>query len=308
MHARRIKMKEKAKAMVLASFVADSLALGAHWVYDTGRIKQSFGRVDKLLKPTLNVYHAGKGQGEWTHYGDQAFVLLESLAARKCFDLEDFSTRWLGLFDNYHGYYDEATKETLRLFSQGKGPEASGSPSQDLAGASRIAPVVYGYRNDLDTLLLACRAQTKMTHNSPLVIDSAEFFARVALKTLQGASPVQAMEEIAAQHFKNSPIFGWVRAGIESVARETVPAIARFGQSCHIEEAFPGTVHLIARYEGDLREALIQCVMCGGDSAARGMIVGLVLGAHLGEGAVPHDWISGLARGEEMIKLLDSLP
>jgi len=301
-------MKEKAKAMVLASFVADSLALGAHWIYDTERIRKNLGRVDKLLKPALDSYHAGKGQGEWTHYGDQALVLLESMAARQGFDLEDFSTRWQSLFDNYHGYFDEATKETLRNFSRGKGPEASGSPSLDLAGASRIAPVVYGYRDEIDTLLLSCRAQTKMTHNSPHVVDSAEFFARVILKIWEGASPVAAMEKTAARNFQDSPIFEWVRAGIGSADRETLSAIARFGQSCHTEEAFPGTVHLIARYEEDLREALVQCVMSGGDSASRGMIVGMVLGAHLGEMAIPGDWISGLARGEEIINLLENLP
>ncbi|RLB33782.1 MAG: ADP-ribosylglycohydrolase family protein, partial [Deltaproteobacteria bacterium] len=34
------------RAMVLASFVADSLALGAHWIYDTALIEKQFGRVD----------------------------------------------------------------------------------------------------------------------------------------------------------------------------------------------------------------------------------------------------------------------
>jgi hypothetical protein len=34
--------------MVLASFAADSLALGVHWNYDTDKIKKNFGRVDTL--------------------------------------------------------------------------------------------------------------------------------------------------------------------------------------------------------------------------------------------------------------------
>ena len=126
-------MRKKAKAMVLASFVADSLALGAHWIYDTERIRKEFGRVDKLLKPAPNSYHAGKGQGEWTHYGDQAFVLLESVAAQKGFDLKDFASRWQRFFQNYHGYYDEATKGTLRNLSLGKGPESSDQGSKDAA-------------------------------------------------------------------------------------------------------------------------------------------------------------------------------
>ena len=293
--------------MVLASFAADSLALGVHWIYDTEWIEKTFGRVDRLLKPSPKSYHAGKDQGEWTHYGDQSFVLLESLAAQEGFDLKDFSERWQGLFENYDGYYDEATKGTLRNFSKKKGPELSGSHSQDLAGASRIAPIIYCDRSDFETLLRACRDQTKMTHNSSLVIDSAECFARVSWEVLRGNSPVSAMEGVAARRFQNSPIFEWVREGTESRGMESRSAIARFGQSCHNKEAFLGTVHLISRYEGNLKEALIQCVLSGGDSAARGMIVGMVLGAHLGEKAIPNDWISGLARGAELHKLLDSL-
>jgi len=47
------------RAMVLASFVADSLALGAHWIYDTALIEKQFGRVDNLMKPRSQSYHEG---------------------------------------------------------------------------------------------------------------------------------------------------------------------------------------------------------------------------------------------------------
>ena len=67
-------------------------------------------------------------------------------------------------------------------------------------------------------------------------------------------------------------------------------------------------VHLVAKYENNLEEALIQAVMAGGDSAARGMVVGMVLGAHLGPGALPEKWVSEMVRHEEIKALLDSIP
>jgi ADP-ribosylglycohydrolase len=71
---------------------------------------------------------------------------------------------------------------------------------------------------------------------------------------------------------------------------------------------FPGVVHLIVKYENNLEEALIQSVMAGGDSAARGMLVGMVLGAHLGPESIPGKWLSELLRRKEIDALLDQIP
>ena len=272
-----------AKAMVIASFLGDSLALGAHWIYDTRRIQNEFGRVENLLKPADGSFHAGKDKGEFTHYGDQALALLESVSAKNGFDLKDFSSRWRGLFENYRGYFDEATKTTLSNYASGKGVEEAGSPSNDLAGAARIPPLVYLYREDLETLVEAARAQTSMTHRDPITVDCAEFFARVSFDILKGARPVQAMKKTAKDGFKGSPIMDWLNAGFDSIGSETVGTVVRFGQSCHTPEAFPGVAHLIAKYEEDLMEALVQSVMAGGDSAGRGMLVGMILGGWTSE-------------------------
>jgi ADP-ribosylglycohydrolase len=293
--------------MVLASFAADSLALGVHWIYDAEKIKQDFGRVDALRKPLPNSYHPTKEKGEFTHYGDQTFVLLESIAAKRGFDLSDFSTRWRDLFKTYRGYFDQATKMTLQNLAQGRALEEAGSSSTDLSGAARIAPLVFLYHKDSETLVKAARAQTQMTHNNPLVIDSAEFFARVCRKVLDGSSPAKAMTEVGAQRFKGLPLFAWVKEGIESAGEESVSTIARFGQSCHTDEAFPGVVHLIAKYEKDLKEALVQAVMAGGDSAGRGLMVGMVLGAHLGDRGLPKEWVSEMRRGKEILRLLEQI-
>jgi ADP-ribosylglycohydrolase len=301
-------MKENGKTMVLASFVGDALALGVHWIYDTARIEKEFGRVDSFLKPPSDSYHPTKERGEFTHYGDQSFVLLESLAAKGGFDLDDFATRWRKLFQDYDGYYDQATKATLQNFSSDKMPVDAGSPSMDLSGASRVAPLVFCYQDDLDSLVEAAGDQTRMTHNNPDVIGGAEFFARVSWLVLRGTPPISAMEKVSSERFEKSFIGDWVKDGIESKAEDSVSTIARFGQSCHVDDALAGVVHLIAKYENDLEEALVQAVMAGGDSAGRGMVVGMVLGAHLGEEALPGQWVSDLQRRGEILDLLDKLP
>jgi hypothetical protein len=49
-----------------------------------------------------------------------------------------------------------------------------------------------------------------------------------------------------------------------------------------VAAAFPATVHLIAKFEDRLEEGMIENVMAGGDSAGRGLLADLVLGAHGG--------------------------
>jgi ADP-ribosylglycohydrolase len=300
-------MDDKAKAMVMASFCADSLALGVHWIYDTGKIERDFGRVDRLLKPRPDSYHPSKQEGEFTHYGDQSLVLLESLAACHGFDPADFSKRWQDLFRDYTGYFDHATKDTLKNLAQGTPPLDAGSESNELSAASRIAPLVYCLRRDEEALAKAARAQAGMTHRDGSSLDSAEFFARTAFRVLNGSGPVAAAREVADRFFKDTGIHQWTEQGLQSCDRDSVEVIRGFGQSCPAPSLFPGVIHIICRYENDMKEALVQGVMAGGDSAARGMAVGMILGAHLGMDSVPAEWLKGMKKTKKIEQLLKSL-
>ena len=181
----------KARAAVFGSFVGDSLALGVHWIYDTEEIVRDYGRVTNLIDPSPELYHPNRKKGEFTHYGDQTLVLLESIADRGEFDPEDLSHRWRALFENYDGYIDQATRSTLRNYSLGKNWKEAGSSSGDLAGASRIAPLLYRYSNDLETLIQSSRTQTMITHNHPEVLQGAEFSQGVHLKYFMAKSQLR---------------------------------------------------------------------------------------------------------------------
>jgi len=287
-------MHAKAAAGLRASLLGDSLALGAHWIYDTQQIDRQIGRVDRLRAPLPDSYHTTKQRGDQTHYGDQVLVLLDALAEEGCFTTTGFGARWRKFFADYNGYFDHATKDTLAHLKQRQEFESAGSSSSDLAGAARIAPLVYLYRDDPQTLVDAARRQTALTHHNPLVEDSAVFFAWVALRILNGEVPREAIQGVLADGFARPPFDGWVASGMASRDRETRDAIARFGQMCDVQAGFPGVIHIVAKYQDRLQEGLVENVMAGGDSAARGLLAGMLLGLHLGEAALPVPWLAAL--------------
>ena len=95
--------------------------------------------------------------------------------------------------------------------------------------------------------------------------------------------------------------------GLESHERDTRETIAEFGQMCSVEAGLPSAVHLIARYSDDFKAAMVENVMAGGDSSARGMLAGMGLGAAMDMAAIPNAWQSGMNAGDRINKCLNHL-
>lgn len=284
-------MKPKIQAGIMAAFTADALALGAHWVYDISQIKNKYGRLDFMAPPEIAPFHRGKKKGDFTHYGDQMFLLLESLSNCSSFDLDDFASQWKAMFDDYNGWIDDATKETLSNFKNGKTPENSGSSSTDIGGASRMVPLALFYGEDRETFIAYADKQTAMTHNHPQVRESARFFASAATEAIKGTDPVGSLEVALKELSSDSAIYQMIVDGLESVNAETERAISDFGQMCETRAALPSTIHLIAKYTHDLETAMIENVMAGGDSSARGILCAFILGICNGMDAIPEKWM-----------------
>jgi len=300
-------MNKNNKGMLFGSFVGDALALGPHWVYNTNVIDKKFGRIESYFDPLVS-YHAGKKKGDFTHYGDQMLLLLASIATASGFDQKQFAGDWQSFFNDYEGYRDKATLTTLQNMTERNSLLDNGSSSDELGGAARIAPIVYACGHDMDLAIQASRQQTALTHNNPSVLDAAEFFVRLAFSTLAGEKPSAAIADLLENRFQNTDIADTVSLGLESQDKDTRTIIAEFGQMCSLETALPGTIHLITTYENDLKEALVENVMAGGDSSSRGMFVGMILGAYSGIDALPIDWLNTLNardRIDELLAFLD---
>lgn len=292
------------------SFIGDALSLGPHWSYQQSEIERKAGNISGYLDP-MSDYHPGKMNGDFTHYGDQALVLLRSISRAKHFSLQNFADDWRSYWedDKTISYQDGATKATLRNLQENLPIKECASSSNDMAGAARIAPLFLLQWDSQEALLLAVREQTAFTHGNSAVIESAEFFARIALHVAAGKSIRESLALTAEMDHWNAIQRDWIEAAAKSSASdESAESSAEtLGLTCHVPDAFPVIVDLLLRYPLDPVAALTKNAQAGGDSAARGMILGLVYGALPETSQLPETWFTDLRALDEIERLITEL-
>ena len=146
-----------------------------------------------------------------------------------------------------------------------------------------------------------------MTHAGPGVAGGAEFLARTSFSILHGSSIKDGLEEALERGVGDIDLDLRLRQAMDSADRDTGQTIKEFGQMCAINAALPGVIHLVLRYSDNLREGLVENVMAGGDSAARGMAAGMLLGAACGREAIPTAWLDDMAAFARIRQMLEGI-
>ena len=81
---------------------------------------------------------------------------------------------------------------------------------------------------------------------------------------------------------------------------------SQLSPACYIEHSFPAALYLAARYPDDFEAALVANTNVGGDNCHRGAVLGAIMGASLGYGAIPARWIQRLRSRAELHEEIDS--
>ena len=134
----------KLRGMILGAFIGDAIALGPHWIYSLDDIQEKFGMINGLTAPATN-YHDTKVKGDFTHYGDQALMVLQYLKLSVVIEKEPFYAYYMNYMKDYQGYKDHATKETVENLGRNI---REGSHSAELGGFTRFPAVIYFNSND----------------------------------------------------------------------------------------------------------------------------------------------------------------
>ena len=266
----------------LGAFIGDALALGPHWIYETDKIKKSFGEIKGIVKPLEDTFHKTKKKGEFTHYGDQMLMLAEFMINNEeGFNKKDFLDFYYDWMQEYNGYLDHATKETLSNIEKNK---YQGSESEELAGIISV-PVMYYLSDDFKEDAIE---RTKSTHNSAIVIDIVSFVVDLLEHIEKGKDIEESIETLEEKY--DSSLGHLVKKARSKVEEEPIETIKEFGQMCNAENAFLSSIYLILKYKDNLKKALLMNVQAGGDSAARGIMIGTILGAYHGIDKLPAEW------------------
>jgi len=77
----------------------------------------------------------------------------------------------------------------------------------------------------------------------------------------------------------------------------------KIGKASPTEGALPASLYIALKYKDDLPRALQVNANIGGDSAARGIVIGMLLGAVHGQDAIPKQWLETLNSFEEVQEL-----
>ena len=291
-------LKNKQAGLLFGSYCADALSLGVHWIYDANELAQKYGRVTGYQAPGPDSYHPHKQAGDQGHVGDQALCLLTFLKREKRWDTVAFMDEWLGMWPTYNDYIDGATKTTLGNIQNQTDKTQGGSNSVEIAGPARIAPLVsFLAQGPENEVVQAAIEQTKLTHRSPEAEETASFLAKASYRLIHGARLEDTVRETAPE---------WALKSANSVLpQNAVDAIAKLGPACSISSALPSVIYLALKHGENTEIALIENAMAGGDNCARGLALGMLLGAANGYTSMPEQWrndLNGAAALHELIE------
>jgi len=285
-------MLNKRKDLIKAVFIADALSFGSHWVYSTDELKEEYSGIIDEYKAPMAKFHQGKKAGDLSHYGEQAFALLQSISNHQGFDLKQFRDDWIQYLENNEMYMDHAMQDSLEKFKDSN--TLTGAENHELGGIARSLPLILKADiTEQDFLDLI-----HLTHNSEVVDQTAKFVFAVIKDILAGKDYKEAIK--ANKDLNEFTAESFAKIG----SKDNIVASAdERGQGCSVEQGFPIVLDVLWNADNHL-EALTLNIMAGGDTSARAMVIAAVMAADNGLDTIPEKLIVGFNKSKKVKELL----
>lgn len=285
-------MKNANSAAILGALIADSAALGLHWLYDPARIAEieaAKGLV--FLKPEAADYagakgyfaHGRKALGESTGYGEVCLLMLKHLAKHGTFRRNEYQVEYRAHFGpggEFVGYIDSPTRLTLRTLlslEPSEFPATSGADDDQQPALAALPALIATHSGTLEDLMNCVEEAVRVTNNNELAIVAAQCSSVALFKLLHGAPVSQALAD--ALPFAGPFLEPLLEQALAIPTLDSIAATERFGRTCHVAEGLPVIFH-IAQRAADYRTAIESNIRAGGDSCGRSIMLGALVAAH----------------------------
>ena len=193
--------------------------------------------------------------------------------------------------------------------------------SKGCGGVMRIAPIALYYAKEkmpVHKIAMMGVEASAITHGSEMSHISAYFLTSVLVKLMRPnmdgiENRVIASLRNTCANYAGSEFIYEFRDLINralSLAKsdvKDVEAIHSLGGGWVAEEAVAIAIYAFLKYKEDVKKALICAVNHNGDSDSTGAICGNLIGAYLGEEALPKDLLSSLELKDVIIELSEKL-
>ena len=164
--------------------------------------------------------------------------------------------------------------------------------SQANGALMRISPLgIFGANHSLSDVAAWARADAALTHPHPVCQQANALFAMAIAHAISEASTPAALYSSIVQWAKDMGAEPTLQQCIQNAA--SAPPLDFMHQQGWVLTAFGNALYRLT-HSGTLEDAIVDTVMCGGDTDTNAAIAGALTGAVFGVDQVPTRWLRTL--------------
>ncbi|KAJ8270332.1 hypothetical protein GJAV_G00113110 [Gymnothorax javanicus] len=307
---------DRAVGAIIGAAVADAAAQPLHWNYNLDKLKSILAQepCPEFFPRSANPFYR-RDTGQQSCYGDQAFVLLESLSECSGLNLEDLKQRTYKAFgpgseydtpvnDPYRGkdgprpqlpiegpWRHASLKGFLKNVDAGK--KETGWDDDQIDGIAKLAPIVAHYAGKPE-MLEKVEDAVRLTQDNDLCIAETLAAARILEYYIMKGPDPEALDSVLKQ--------------LEDPNRKSPQELDRavVGHLHQVKENLSKTPQEAALHgvltAHEFSQAVRDTMQCGGCTCSRSSFIGACLGAQFGLQGIPNSWKSKTHKYESFLE------
>ncbi|KAI4807001.1 hypothetical protein KUCAC02_017781 [Chaenocephalus aceratus] len=273
-------LADRAIGAIIGAAVADAAAQPMHWIYNPDTLKEVLSDLEpcpEFRPQSANPFYR-RTTGEQTCYGDQAYVLLESLS--QCGDVNE----------------EDLTKRIYKFFGPGTVYDLPlNDPYRQKGAPKAILPIDGPWRNaSLKAFIRNVDAGKEETGcDVDCQMDGVTKLAPVVAMYAGRPEMLEKVEK-AIRVTQNNDMCVAVTLAAASAYPPVLP------------DAFQGALHGVLKLN-QLDEAVRDTMRCGGCTSSRASFIGACFRAQTGLQGIPESWKERTLRYPLLLELAQSV-